>query len=371
MKVLLFISRFITGLVFTFSGFVKSIDPVGTEIKFHDYFEAMGLDFLMPYALFFSFLLNGAELIIGLMLLMNAFPKFSGSAALFFLIIFTPFTLWLAVANPVSDCGCFGDAVKLTNWETFWKNVILLIFVVFFLRLSKKYPPLSKRNLNLYVCSFFILIAFAFEFYNYYHLPLIDFLPFKKGVNIKEASTVPENAEHDVYETVLYYKNLKTGESKAFSVDNIPYQDTLNWAFDTTVSTLIKKGYEPPIVDFYLTDLNNEDRTHEILNRKGVSYIIVIHDFKKAFHRVDTKLNEIAYFASMNNIPFYCFTSSESSVIEDYKSKLPNNLIICTADYKMLKSMMRSNPGFVILKDAVILDKFHYIDIPDNKHLPF
>jgi uncharacterized membrane protein YphA (DoxX/SURF4 family) len=370
MKVLIVISRLFAGLIFSFSGFVKSVDPVGTEIKFHDYFEAMGLDFLSPYALLFSFLMNGAEFIIGFMLIINVFPKLSGWAALLFMSLFTPLTLWLAIANPVTDCGCFGDAVKLTNWQTFWKNIVILIVVFFFVISTRKTIILVHKKRSIFLSGTFIVLVFGFEFYNFYNLPLIDFLPFKKGVNIKDASTVPENAPQDVYETNIYYKNLKSGEIKAFTIENIPYEDTLNWTFDTTITKLIKKGYEPPINDFFLTNLNQEDITEQILNYKGLSYIIVMHDMEKAVPRVEKHIHDIGKFTDEHSIPFYCFTSSGSAIITKFMDTFPKNLIVCTADYKMLKTMLRSNPGFIILKDAVIIDKFHYLNIPDTKHLP-
>ncbi len=369
MKLIVLLSRIITGIVFIFSGFVKSVDPVGTQIKFGDYFGAMGLDSLMPYALLFSFLLNAAEFIIGLMLLFNIFSKLTSWSAFTFLIIFTPLTLWLAVADPVSDCGCFGDAVTLTNWQTFWKNVIFLIFVLIFLIFEKKYALRVKLKKSLIITGIIALSAFVFQFYNYYNLPIIDFRPFKVGVNIKEASEIPEDAEQDIYETILFYKNLNTGESQKFTIDNIPYEDTLNWAYDTSITKLITKGYEPPIHDFFLSDLDGFDQTEKILNNKDVSFIIVMHDLKGAVIKVKEKLYQVSEYAEKENILFWCFTSSESSEIEKYRDMIPENILICTGDYKMLKTLVRSNPGFVILKNAVILNKYHYINIPLIKEL--
>jgi hypothetical protein len=215
-----------------------------------------------------------------------------------------------------------------------------------------------------------VALSFGFEFYNYYNLPVIDFLPFKKGVNILEGSKIPADAEPDVYQTDIYYRNLITGESKAFTIENIPYQDTLNWAYDTTVTELIKKGYEPPIQDFFLTSIQGEDITDSILGYNGYTYIIVIHELDKGYKRVDKKLSELAGYTLKNQIPFYCFTSSGSKVIEEYSDKIPENIIICTGDYKMLKSMIRSNPGFVVIKDAVIINKYHYFNIPKISKLP-
>ncbi|NPA45509.1 MAG: DoxX family protein [Chlorobi bacterium] len=357
MKTLATISRIITGIVFTFSGFVKAVDPVGTEIKLGDYFEAMGLDFLMPYALIFALLLNTAELTVGIMLLFNLLPKFSSWVALVFLIIFTPLTFWLAVANPVTDCGCFGDAIKLTNWQTFGKNVILLIFVLIFFIYAKNNSSKIKLKKPVIISIVLAFLALGFQLKNLKCLPPIDFRPFKKGVNIKEASAIPEDAEKDVYETVLFYKNLKTGELKEFNIDNIPYEDTLTWEYDTTITKLISKGYEPPIHDFFLTDLQGNDRTSQILNDKNVSYIMILHKFEEGLNKIDESVNEIAKYAKDNNLNFYCFTSSGNKEINENKNRLPQNIIICTADYKMLKTFARKNPSFVVLENAVIKEK--------------
>ncbi|RLD50052.1 MAG: DoxX family protein, partial [Bacteroidetes bacterium] len=360
MKIIVTFSRILTGLVFVFSGFVKAIDPVGTQIKFSDYFEAMGLAFLMPYALIFSFLLNAAELTVGLMLLFNVFSKFASWAGLFFLILFTPLTLWLAIANPVTDCGCFGDAVKLTNWQTFWKNVILFIFILIIFFYREKYGTDLKGKKNLILFSLFILFSFAFQFYNFYNLPIIDFRPLKEGTNIKDAISYPPDAEKDVYETDILYKNLNTGKSKAFDINSIPYQDTLNWVYDTTMTKLIKKGYEPPVHDFFLSNLNGRDITEDILNDKRISCILIIPDLEKGIKRIKNykqKLADIAFYTDYNHYKFYCFTSSETRVINQYKNSLPPYVQILTGDYKMLKTFIRSNPGFVILKDGIILKK--------------
>jgi len=372
MKVLVVFSRILTGIVFVFSGFVKAIDPVGTQIKFTDYFEAMGLAFLMPYALIFSFILNAAELTVGLMLLFNVFSKFASWIGLFFLLVFTPLTLWLAIANPVTDCGCFGDAVKLTNWQTFWKNIILLIFVIIIFLFRKKFGTDFNGKKTVIIFSAFVLFSFGFQFYNFYNLPIIDFRPFKEGADIKKSISFPPDAEKDVYETVLYYKNLNSGELKAFDINNIPYEDTLNWTYDTTITKLIKKGYEPPIHDFFLSDLNGRDITESILSDKNISCILIMPDFEQGIKRIRNykqKIDDIAFYTDYNHYEFYCFTSSETRIINQFKNSLPPYVRILTADYKMLKTFIRSNPGFVVIKDAVVLKKYHYFNIPYVKEI--
>ncbi len=365
MKVFTLISRLITGIVFTFSGFVKAVDPIGTQIKFGDYFFAMGLEWLTPAALIFSFLMNAAEFGIGLMLIFNVFPKLTAWTALLFITIFTPLTFWLAFANPVSDCGCFGDAITLTNWQTFWKNVILLIFIVTLFLMRNKTKMFFKYKTAFLITGGITALVFLFQFYNFYNLPVIDFRAYKDGTNIYEKAIVPDDAPKDEYETVLIYKNLKTNKTKQFTIENCPYEDTLTWAFDTTINKLIKKGYVPPIHDFIISDLNGYDVTKEILENNGTSFILISPDLKKANACNMEKIEKIANYCDANNLMFFCFTASGESVINEYKKILPKNLIFCTGDKKMLKTFIRSNPGFVILKSGVIHKKYHYRNIPD------
>ncbi len=365
------ISRIITGIVFTYSGFVKAVDPIGTEIKFHEYFEAMGMEWLSPLALIFSFLMNAAEFIIGLMLLINVFPKLTAWAGLLFMAIFTPLTFWLAVANPVTDCGCFGDAVKLTNWETFWKNIILLLFIITLFINRKKTKNSFNFKYSFIITSAFVLLVFGFEFFNFKNLPLIDFRPYKVGVNIYEKAITPEDAPKDEYESIILYKNIKTGKSEEFTIDNCPYDDTLNWAFDTTYNKLIKKGYEPPIKDFIISDTNKKkkDITKKILSDEKYSFILVSTDLDKANKKNIAKINKLADYCNINNLNFYCITASGTDEIEKFKGKLPETINFCTADKKMLKTFIRSNPGLVILKKGTIIKKYHYRNIPDIKDI--
>ena len=359
MKILIIISQIITGIVFTFSGIVKAIDPTGTQIKFEDYFHAMGLELMIPTALFFSFLMNAAELITGLMLLFNVLPKFTSWIALGFLAIFTPVTLWLAVANPVSDCGCFGDAITLTNWQTFGKNIILLIFILIIFINRKNISSYFKQKISLFIFGGFIVISFLFEFYNYNNLPIVDFRPYKVGVNIFKNATTPPDAPKDIYETILIYKNKKTGEKKKFTLENYP-QDTLTWEFAETINNLIKKGYEPPIHDFVITDENQDEITKQILSDKNTSYIIVSYELESGNYKYIEEIKKITEHCKKNNLNVYCFTASSEENIKSYKQILPKNIQFCTADKKMLKTMVRSNPGLVVIKNGIIKGKFHF-----------
>ena len=359
MKALVIISRLFVGVVFTSLGFVKSVDPIGTQIKFEEYFEVMGLDFLMPFSITFSFLLNAAELIIGLMLIFNLLSKLTSWAALFFLTLFTPLTLWLAVTNSVTDCGCFGDAFTLSNWQTFWKNIVLLLFVLLFFIYGKKYTSRFSVKQSLLISALFLAAIFSFQFYNFANIPVIDFRPFKVGVNIIEDSIIPNDAPKDSIEMVFYYKNKKTGESTEFTIDNLPEDESL-WEWESREDKLISKGYEPPIHDFFLNNLSGKDLTSQILNNPGTSFILILHNFEKGIKALNQDFNEIAKYAEQNNIEFYCFTASESSEIRKYKGFLPRSIEICTGDYKMLKTFIRANPGFVILENAVIKEKIPY-----------
>ncbi|MGB4291350.1 MAG: BT_3928 family protein, partial [Bacteroidales bacterium] len=276
MKILRVIARIITGAVFVFSGTVKAIDPLGSTYKFSDYFTAFGLDFMQPLCLPLAFLLCLAEFITGFSLLTGIKYKAGVMSATVLMSVFTPLTLILALTNPVSDCGCFGDAIKLTNWQTFWKNVVLMTLVLILI-FDKNKPFEYIKSLPGWLVIFSVSIIFVgFTGYNLKYLPIIDFLPYKKGNNIKELMEIPEGAPAPVYKTTFIYE--KNGIRKEFTLDNFPADDT-TWKFIDQKSVLVKKGYEPPIHGFSLVTADNRDITDMVLNNSNFTLLMISPKF--------------------------------------------------------------------------------------------
>jgi uncharacterized membrane protein YphA (DoxX/SURF4 family) len=247
MKALRNFSRIFVGFIFIFSGFVKVIDPIGYAYKFMEYFEAMHLTFFADGSLVFAILMSIAELVLGIALTFNLLPKISAWAALLFMTFFTPLTLWLAVANPVSDCGCFGDALILTNWETFFKNVIIDVFVVIIFVNRKKYKPayISLFQWMLGIC--FAIASYILAIYCLRNLPIIDFRPYHIGANIMEGMSVPESEKNNVDIIESYFIYEKDGVQETFDITSIPDS---TWKFVNARHKIIKEGYKPPIHDF-------------------------------------------------------------------------------------------------------------------------
>ena len=217
MKIVKHIARIIVGITFIFSGFVKGIDPWGSAYKFTDYFNAMGLEWLLWAAFPLGVLLAFAEFAIGVGFLFNVFIRLCSWLALLFMIFFTGLTLWIALDNPVTDCGCFGDALILTNWETFYKNIVLILLAFIVFRYRNNMDDIGMKKIS-YVLGIITVFAYIIlTFYSYNHLPVFDFRPYKTGVNIPEAMAIPENAPQPEYENVFYYSNKKTGEIKKFT----------------------------------------------------------------------------------------------------------------------------------------------------------
>ncbi|HYW95838.1 MAG TPA: BT_3928 family protein, partial [Bacteroidales bacterium] len=274
MKILRLISRLITGIVFIFSGFVKAVDPLGSTYKFTDYFNAFHLGFLEPLALPLAIVLSSTELVLGITLLLGYRMRAAAWVLLFFMSFFTLLTFILALTNPVTDCGCFGDALILTNWETFFKNVVLMGFVLILFTGRSKFTELRFPAVEWGVVALFFAITVVFSLYNYNHLPVLDFRPYAIGTNIEQGMIIPEGAPEDVYSTELMYKNKKSGEEKVFSMKDFP-KDTLTWDFVDARSELVKRGYEPPIHNFNIVAPNGVDITDHILTRSGFTFLLI------------------------------------------------------------------------------------------------
>lgn len=361
--------RIIVGIVFIYSGFVKGIDPLGSDYKFTDYFNAFGMGWMNVTTLFFSFALSLVEFLIGIALLFNLWVSRMAWGSLLFMAFFTPLTLVLALTNPVSDCGCFGDAMILTNWQTFWKNIILLLLAIMIFMYRKEY----KSSLPLVGQFSFLALAGAgmlcLSVYCYRHLPVLDFRPYAVGKNITEGMRLPEGAEPDQYEVTLKYKNKQTGEVQSFTEENYPWQDTLNWEYESSSERLVKKGYITPIHDLVIEHPTLGNITEEILEDDNHTILAVAYNLTQSDMQYQPAINRLAEYAQEKGIRFYGLTSSSERDIETYKKRYHVPYEFCTADEIQLKTMIRSNPGVIILREGTILDKWAGKDVPDVKEL--
>ncbi|HCC69616.1 MAG TPA: DoxX family protein [Bacteroidales bacterium] len=356
------LSRYIAGFVFIFSGLVKGIDPMGSMYKFVDYFTAFHIEALDPLAYVLGVILCASESIIGFAILTGIRMRIAAWGLLLFMIGFTPLTLYLALENPVADCGCFGDAVHLTNWQTFYKNIIISVFVIIVFINRKKYNKLSEPP-GEWVAIFIMTAIFVlFIQYNYRHLPVVDFRPYKTGTNIPEKMIIPEGAPVDEYETTLIYE--KDSVQQDFTLENYPSDDT-TWFFIDSKTKLIKEGYKPPIYDFNLITPEGQDLTDVILSDPGYSLFMLSIKISEADQELIKKAIETGLDCQDEGIGFYILTSSSPEMLIDYSP----DLNILFVDETTMKTIIRSNPGFMAISEGTIIKKWAGRDMPDKEKL--
>ena len=351
------IIRIITGLVFIFSGLVKGIDPLGSAYKFHDYFQAFNIGFLQFLSLPLSMSLSTLELLTGFSLMSGIRQKEGICSASLLMLVFTPLTLVLAISNPVSDCGCFGDAIHLTNWQTFFKNVVLILMIAYLFFNRKNISSITSPLKEWIFIGFVAILMIVFCIVNLRYLPILDFRPYKPGVNISEGMSIPADASANVYETTFIYE--KDGIKKEFTLENYPADDT-TWVFVDQKSVLISKGYEPPIHDFALTTPGNEDITEKVLADDGYTLLMVSTKLEKARESDLEKGFRKATYCLSNDIGFYVLTASGSDEIRAFD----NGLQFCMVDETTLKTIVRSNPGYVLIKNGTIIGKWSKANLP-------
>jgi hypothetical protein len=281
---------------------------------------------------------------------------------------FTVFTLYIAIFNPVNDCGCFGEAMKLTNWETFYKNLILDIFVVIVFLQRNNYRPLSTCRNEIITGGAFALFSVLLSIYCLRHLPLIDFLPYKVDVNILQDMEIPEDAPVSIYETTLIYE--KEGEGRrSFSLQDYPKDDP-SWHFVEARHVLKQKGYEPPIADFGINSREREDITDYILNLPGYLFIVTLPHVDKASLSHIHKINAINdYVLAHDSMHFIGLSGSDDQLVEQFVERTNARYPIYITDEKPLKSMVRANPGLMLLYNGTIVAKWSHIDVPSIKKI--
>jgi uncharacterized membrane protein YphA (DoxX/SURF4 family) len=368
MKMIRSLSRVIVGIVFVFSGFVKAVDPLGSTYKFIDYFNAFGMEFLVPLAFPLAVVLSSIELVMGISLLLGYRMKLISRAVLLFMSFFTVLTFILAIYNPVTDCGCFGDAIILTNWQTFYKNIIFMVLTIIVFAGRKFFPCIRGAIAEWGILAFFFGGAIGLSGYCNNHLPILDFRPYNIGTHIPTASAIPEGAESDVYETHLFYRNISDGTIEEFTIQNFP-QDSL-WEFVDSKSVLISKGYEPPIHDFSISAPNGEDITESIKNYKGFVFLLISYNVSESDKEGLKKAEDyFKYSGIFNDVKFFAISASLYEDIRNVRDSLNLRYDFGTADEIALKTIIRSNPGLLLMKNGTILAKWHYNDFPEAVEL--
>ncbi len=436
-KKIIFIYRSFIGLVFIFSGFVKAVDPLGYTYKIIDYFTAFGLESLNNFAFLLAIFFSTVEFIIGFMLLLNVKAKIAAIIVFIFMLGFTPLTLILAITNPVSDCGCFGDALVITNWQTFWKNIVIFIPSLYLLLNRKKLVSSIGNIKQIGIIGVGVLSIIYVSIYSYKNLPIIDFRPYKIGNNILALSkefyelndSIPlekviidaiptDKREYIAESTYLYEKN---GVVKEFT--EIPDS---TWEWKETKTNVISEGYKPPIHDFSIYNDTEGDITDVILNDTGYVYLLVSYKINKSNFLGFEKATQLAIDCKNKNIKFICLTASTDNDILELKDSLNNKFNFrinneisaqtetiyyyekdgevqefteneqpdsddwvlvgeeqvgseqvkestdgfpfkfYSTDETTLKTIIRANPGIVLLKHGTIINKWHYNNFPDK-----
>ena len=361
-NLLINICRYALAIVFIFSGFVKAVDPLGGTYKIEDYFVAFDGFFasLKPLAFYFAIALSSFELLLGLNLLFRIHLRRTAIFTLLFMLVMTPLTLYLALTNPVSDCGCFGDAIKLTNWQTFFKNIIILIPAVLLVIFTRKDKAVLLPHIEWSFVAVFIAVGVGVSVYGYRHLPLIDFLPYKTGTNIPEKMYVPKDAAVDKYETTFIYE--KNGEQKEFTLENYPKDDS-TWVFVDQKTRVISEGYKAPIHDLHITDANYEEITDQIIYSEGETWLLVMYDLNKTSEEGARAAQKIYDKYKNTSAKFYAVTASGENEIQAFRLKTGVTYPFCNADPITLKTMIRANPGLMLIRKSVIVGKWNWRDI--------
>jgi len=367
LKMIVNLCRIIVAVTFIFSGFVKAIDPIGTQYKLQDYLGAIGMAGILPNwtLLAVAVFLAAIEFCIGIFLLFAIQRRLISKLTVAFMAFMTMVTVWIVVADPVKDCGCFGDALHLTNTETLIKNIVLLVC-----SLAIMYRPLamfrfvSKSN-QWIVTNYTIVFILVSSGLSLYYLPIFDFRPYHIGVNIPRGMEIPKGAKLPQFKTTFIME--KNGQRKEFTLDNYP---DASWKFIDSKTVQTSEGYIPPIHDFSITDNKTGlDLTNSVLSHKGYTFLLIAPHLETADDSNFGDIDRLYEYAQSYDIPFYCLTASTTKAIKRWVDLTGAEYPFCITDEAVLKTIIRSNPGLLLLKDGTIINKWSHNNLPNEAKL--
>jgi triosephosphate isomerase len=319
-KILVNFCRVLLGLTFMFSGVVKAIDPVGTQIKLSDYLYAFGMGGYMldSTLIILACLLAGLEILVGAYLLVGAFPKGTSLVVLVMMVLLTPFTLYIALNNPVEECGCFGDALVLTNWETFYKNIFLLLLALLVFIKRKAIVPFVEGRRHWVITLIVTLIAVRFMTANINSLPVLDFRAYKVGTDLR---------------------------------------------------TEVLENRNPAMADFSVMDADMNDLTADLLSDSSYTFLLVSAHLENASESNLDLIDDVFDYCGHYGYKIIGLTSSSEDVIKQWTENAGAEIPFLFCDEIPLQTMVRSNPGLILLRNGVIVNKWSDVRIPSDEEL--
>ena len=361
------IGRLLMAATFIFSGYVKAIDPLGTQYKLADYLQVMGIGSILPEwtLLVGAVLLAALEFSLGIFLLFAIRRHLVSKIVLALMSIMTLLTLWIVIANPVKDCGCFGDAVVLSNGQTFIKNIILLAIALMLQKWPTSMVRFVSKKAQWIVINYTVIFALALSAWSLWDLPLFDFRPYHVGANIAQGMKIPQGAPQPQFETTFILE--KNGQQKEFTLDNYPDS---TWTFVDSKTVQTAEGYVPPIHDFSIQDNNTgEDITQEVLNDTGYTFLLISPTLAYADDSNFGRIDQIYEFAQDYGYRFICLTASSDKDIAKWQDITGAEYPFYTTDATTLKTMIRSNPGLMLLHHGTIIQKWSHNKLPQPEEL--
>jgi uncharacterized membrane protein YphA (DoxX/SURF4 family) len=363
MKYFLWLLRIVVGVLFIFSGLVKANDPLGLSYKMNEFFEVWHMFWMMPYSLMLSIIMIAFEIIAGVALLLGYAYRIFSFLLLLLIVFFTFLTAYVLFSGKIKECGCFGECIKITNEETFAKDVALTVLGIILFIFRNRIKPIFPRFVGTSLMVLTVFFAFGIQWWSLEHLPFYDCLPYKVGTDINKGMKIPPGAIPDKYESIMIYE--KNGVKKEFTMADYPWQDT-TWKFVDRKDKLIQKGNaEPKIKDFVITDYDGNDHTYEILNAPGYTFLLFIKDPGTARNDNLDRLKNLVAQAQKQNIPFYVLCSADKErATALQKSWGLSSVDFLVLDQTAVKTAMRSNPGLMLLEKGVVKGKWSFRDYP-------
>ena len=369
MKYLIWLVRIVVGLLFIFSGLIKANDPMALTYKMNEFFEAWDMNYMVSYSFWLSVFMIAFEVICGVAMLVGNYFRMYVTLLFLLSIFFTFLTAYALYSGKIKECGCFGDCIKLSNTATFYKDVVLTILALFlFIFRYRVFPIFDNETINVVIVLVAVMGVFGFEWYTLHHLPVKDCLAYKAGTNIYEKMQPAPDAVAPEYSTTFVYE--KNGIKKEFTADNYPWKDN-TWKFVSSKTTLVKEGTgQPEIHDFSLTDADDKDRTQEILTAKGYTLLWFLREPEKANMSNIDRLRTLIAKAGAMHIPFYVACSADREMCKTFQeAQNMKDVPFLIIDGTVSKTVIRTNPGLVMLKDGVVVGKWSYLDYPKDMTL--